>query len=209
MIDVEECGLAAFKEHNFVLVQRLVQHQRRVNDHGLEPLGEAQEVLNNFVHADVAPVVYLQQQLVLLPERALDLLPQDRLVVEVLGTDTQPGDLVHIRRSNAAAGGANSPFAEEPLGDLVHHLVERSDQVRVGGNPQPGGVRSPGIKPVDFLEKGLKIDDDTVANDRHHIRAKDAGGKELQLVLLTTDDDGMPGVIAAVRLYNVVDPATE
>jgi hypothetical protein len=87
--------------------------------------------------------------------------------------------------------------------------VVRGDEVCVGGNPQLGGVRAAGFEAVDLLEKCLEVDDAAVADDGDGVGAEDAGRKELELILLTAHDDGVPGVVAAVRLHYVVDAAAK
>jgi hypothetical protein len=81
--------------------------------------------------------------------------------------------------------------------------------VGVGGNAQLGRVRAAGLQAVNLLEEGLKVHHAAVADDRHRVRAQDAGRKELELILLTAYDDGVPGVVAAVRLDDVINTATE
>ena len=79
----------------------------------------------------------------------------------------------------------------------------------VGRNAQLGGVRAAGFQAVDLLEQGLEVHHTAVADDRNCVGAQDAGRKELELILLTAYDDGVPGVVAAVRLHHVVNAATK
>ena len=46
-------------------------------------------------------------------------------------------------------------------------------------------------------------------DDRRDARGQDAGGQQVQRVLLVADDDGVAGVVAAVELDDVVDAAAE
>ena len=123
MVDVEQRRLAALEQHGLARVERLAQHQRGVGDHRPQPVGVREELLDHLVDRDRAAVVDLDQQAVLTLERALDLLPQDLLVEQVLHPDADPVHLVGVRRADAAAGGADLGVAEEPLGHLVDHPV--------------------------------------------------------------------------------------
>ena len=62
---------------------------------------------------------------------------------------------------------------------------------------------------VDLLEQHGEVDDDAVADDGRDTRREDAGGQQVQRVLLVADDDGVPGVVAAVVLHDVVDRGAE
>ena len=64
-------------------------------------------------------------------------------------------------------------------------------------------------KRVDLLEQHAEVDDDAVADDRRAARREDARRQQVQRVLLAVDDDGVPGVVAAVELDDGVDPAAE
>ncbi len=209
MVNVQEGGLAALHEDHLALVQGGVQDVGAVDDQRAEALGEGQEVLHDLVHLDVPAVVDLDQELVLLAQRTLYLLAQDRGVKDVLDADAKAGHLVHVGRADAAAGGADGAAAEEPLGDLVQDLVVGRHEVRVGGDAQLGGVRAAGLQSVDLLEQGFQVHHAAVADDRNRVRAQDAGRKELELILLTAYDDGVPGVVAAVGLDDIVDAAAK
>ncbi len=102
-------------------------------------------MLGDLINGDRATVVELDQQLVLLPQRAFDLLPQDGLIEDVLHPDTQAPHLVHVGRTDAAASGADGTLTQETFGDLVHGLVIGGHQVGVGGDLQPRGVRAAGL----------------------------------------------------------------
>jgi hypothetical protein len=209
VVDVEHRGLAGLEHQRLPRVQRLVQHERGVRDVGAEPLGEAQQVLDGLVDRDRAPVVDLHQQVVLLVEGALDLLPQDVLVEQVLDADADAVDLVRVRRADAAAGRADLPLAEEPLGDLVDRAVVRGDDVRGGRHQQPLRGDPAGLQGVDLAEQHLEVDDDAVADDGRDAGRQDARGQQVQGVLLAPDDDRVPGVVPAVELHDVVDPRAE
>src|SRR5699024_1089643 len=123
--------------------------------------------------------------------------------------DAEATDLVHVGGADAAAGGADRPLAQEALGDLVEGLVVGRDDVRVGADPQPGGVHPARGEHLDLLEQRTEMDHHAVADDRGDPRREDAGGKELELELLPVDDHGVAGVVTAVGLDHVVDPFTE
>ena len=97
------------------------------SDHGPQPFDVAQQVVDDLVDAYGTTVVDLHEQVVLLVERALDLLPQDVLIEEVLHADADAADLVGVGRADAAAGRADLALAEESLGDLVEGAVVLRD----------------------------------------------------------------------------------
>ena len=144
MVDVEHRGLAALEHDDVAGVQRVVQQQRRVDTIGRQALGVREQVVDDLVDGDRATVEDLHQQVVLLVERALDLLPQDVLVEEVLHADADAVDLVGVGRTDAAAGRADHALAEEALGDLVERAVVLRDDVRVRADLQAATCRRRG-----------------------------------------------------------------
>ena len=139
----------------------------------------------------------------------VDLLAQDVLVEEVLHADADAVDLVGVRRSDAATGRADLALAEEALGDLVERAVVLRDEVRVGAHPEPRGVDAAGVERLELGEEHLEVDHDAVADHGVDAGREDAGGKQVQRVLLVADDDGVPGVVAAVELHDPVGALTE
>ena len=116
-----------------------------------------------------------------------------------------PGDLVGVRRADAAPGGADLVRAEEALGDLVDGLVVRRDDVGVGADDEPGDVDAASGQPVELTEEGVGRDDDTVADHGGAARGQDAAGQQVGRELLAVDDDGVAGVVAAAGADDVVD----
>ena len=140
MVDVEQRRLAALEQHRLAAVERLVEQQRGVDDHRPQPVGVGEQLVDDLVDGDRAAVVDLHEQVVLLVERALDLLPQDVLVEQVLHADADAVHLVGVRRTDAAPRRTDLAAAEEALGDLVERAVVRRDDVGVGADDQARGV---------------------------------------------------------------------
>ena len=134
-----------------------------VGDHRPQAVGVGEQVVDDLVDRDRATVVDLHQQVVLLVERALDLLPQDVLVEQVLDADADPVDLVGVGRADAAAGRADLALAEEALGHLVERAVVLRDDVGVRADQQVGDVDARGVQRVELVEQHLDVDDDAVA----------------------------------------------
>ena len=180
---------------------------------GAQPVGVRRQLVDRLLDRRRAAVVDLGEDLVLQLEDALDLGVQDLLVEQVLDADADPVHLVGVRRPDAAPGGAEPPRAEEPLGDLVERAVVVGDHVRVGADLEQAGVDAAGLEPVDLLEQHGEVDDDAVADHRRAARGEDAAGQQVQRVLLLcrslADDHRVAGVVAAVELHDVVDPAAE
>src|SRR5690625_548143 len=151
-----------------------------------------------------AAIVDLDQDLVLLVQGALHLLPEDLLVEEVGDPDANTAHLVREGGNDAAAGGADLPLAEEALGELVQRAVVAGDHVRTGGDQQLGDVHAAGGQGLQLLEEHLQVDDDAVADHRHASRGEDPGRQQVQCVLLVTDDHSVPSVVATVELHHVV-----
>ncbi len=81
--------------------------------------------------SDRSPIENFDEYLILVGQRPLDLLSQNRLVEDVLHPDPDAGDLVAVGRPDTSPRRANLALAQESLGDLVECHVVRRDQVRV------------------------------------------------------------------------------
>ncbi len=209
VVDVELRRLAALEQHGAALVERPAEHQRRVGHHRAQAVGVTEELLHHLVDGDGAAVVDLHEQVVLLVEGAFDLLAQDLLVEQVLHAHPDAGDLVGVRRPDAAPGGAEPGLAEEALGDLVDHRVVGRDQVSAAADEQPRRVHASRVERVELLEENTEVDDDAVADDGRDAGCQDPRGQQVQGVLLVADHDGVAGVVAAVVLHDVVDGGAE
>ena len=166
-------------------------------------------MLDHLVGFDRAPVEHLDQGLVLVDQRALDLAGQDRGVQQILDPDAHPGHLVPVGRPDAPAGGADLGVAQEAFGDLVQGHVVGRDDVRVGADQQPRGVHTTLDQAVHLPEQDLEVDHHAVADDRCAGRGQDPAGQQVQRELRIADDHGVPGVVAALVAHDIVRAATE
>ena len=178
------------------------------------PMPQAQRLYSGAPSSEITwepviAVVDLDQDLVLLVERSLDLLPQDRRVEEILHPNAQAGDLVAVGRADAAAGGADLGLAEETLGHLVQSHVIRRDQVRIGADDQFGRVDPLLIKTAHLLQQDRRVDHDAVPDHWDDRRSQDAAGQQMKSELPVTDDDGVAGVVPTLVANDIVHATAE
>ena len=83
------------------------------------------------------------------------------------------------------------------------------DHVRAARDQQPRDVDTALGEAVELVEQHRQVDDDAVADHRRAARREDARGQQVQRVLLVVDDHGVPGVVAAVVLDDVVDAGAQ
>jgi hypothetical protein len=79
----------------------------------------------------------------------------------------------------------------------------------VRGHPELGGVCAAGLQSFDFLEECFEVHHAAVADDGNRVGAENACRQQLEFVLFTAYDDGVPGVVAAVGLDDVVNAAAQ
>ena len=209
VVHVEHGRLGALEQHHLALVQRPAQGQGRVGHVGAEPLGVLLVIGRDRLGFDPAPVVDLGQDLVLLPQHQVELLPQDAGVEQVLDADPGPRDLVAVGRADAAAGRADPRAAQVPFGHLVQRPVVRRDQVRVGRDQELGAVHAAGGQAVDLVQQHLRVDHHAVADHRDDVRRQHPGRQQVQGVALVADDDRVAGVVPALVPDHVVDAVPE
>ena len=209
MVDVEHRGLTALEQHGLAALEGAVEHEAGVDDHGPQPVGVPEQLVDDLVDRNGAAVVDLDEQVILDVEGALDLLAQDVLVEQVLHADAEAVDLVGVGGADPAARGADLPLAEKALGHLVHRAVVRGDDVGVGADEQLRDVDAARTQSVEFTEQHLDVDDDAVGDDGGHPLGQNAARQQVQRVFLIADNDGVAGVITTVELDDVVDAAGE
>lgn len=183
MVDVEERALAALEEDDLVLVERVVEDQGGVRDERLDLLRVLEHLLDDLRGVDRAAVVQLGEQLVLALQRRLDLLDEDRLVVQVLDPDADAVDLVGVGRADAATRGADLALAEEPFRHLVEGDVVRGDQVGIAADQELRRVHAALVQPAQLGEQDRRVDDDTVSDHRGAPRGEDSGREEVERIL--------------------------
>ena len=124
-----------------------------------------------------------------------------RLVAEVGDADRAPADLVLVGRADAAAGGADPGGAGRLLAHPVEVLVQRQDEGRVLGDHQVLRADRHPLPPqlLDLAEERPGVEHHPVADDAELARPHDARGKERELVDRAVDDEGVPGVVAALE----------
>ena len=209
VVDIEVMGLCALEQHHLVRIECFVEHPADVDHVRPDPLGVRQQVLGDLHRVERPPVVDLDQQVVLLFQRGLDLQAQQRLVEQILDPQPDPVDLVRVRRADPATGGADLGLAQEPLGDLVDHLVVAGDDVRVGRDDHVRGVHPAGGQPGDLAEQHVEVDHDPVADHRNALGVEDAGREQVQRIPLAAHHDGVAGVVTPGVADAVVDPVAQ
>ena len=210
VVDVEQGALRALQQHRFAGLQRVVEQQPGVGDAVPEALGLLQQRLDHVLGVQRLAVVDLDQHLVLEFQRGLDLVGQQLGVEHVGDPDPHPGDLVLVAGPDAAAGGADLLAAHVALGDLVDGDVVGHQQVRVGGDQQLRGVDAAIFEALQLVEQHTGIDHHAVADDVGDAGRQDARRDQVQReVLAGGQDDGVPGVVAALIAHHPLHPPTE
>jgi hypothetical protein len=210
VVDVQQRALRALQQQRRAVGESLVQQQPGVRDPRLEPLRIADVLLPDRVHVQRPPVVDLDQDLVALAERGLQLGPERLRVEQVLHPDAHPRDLVPVRGADAAAGGADPGLAQVALGDFVQGPVVRHDQMRVGGDHQPAGVHSPRLQRVQLLDQHRRVDHHTVPDHARHAGSENPRREQVQRIVLTVrSDDRVTGVVSALVADDVLDLLAE
>jgi hypothetical protein len=139
-------------------------------------------------------------------QQAIDLRPQSVEVLQILGADGSPSDLVLVSWTDAASRGAYAPLAGGRFAELIELAVQRQDQGGVLGNAQILGVDHHALllEAYDLVAQGPRIDHHAVADDAQLAAAHDAGRQQRQLEGLIADHQCMAGVVAALEAYDDV-----
>lgn len=85
----------------------------------------------------------------------------------------------------------------------------RRNQVRVGGNLQPRGIRTASFQAINLLKQRFQVDDDAIAQNRGGIFRQNTRREQFELVFLTANDNGVAGVVSSVGLDDVIHLAAQ
>ena len=111
---------------------------------------------------------------------------------------------------DAALGRAELLVALELFAPLVDARVVGHDQMSAVADEEiflHGDAQR--AQAVDLLDERDGVDDDAVADHADLVRAQDAGGDQMQDVLLAAEHDGVAGVVAALAAHDEVRMAGE
>src|SRR4051812_47873405 len=104
-----------------------------------------------------------------------------------------PTYLVLVAGANAAPGGTNglpgSQFGEPFFLDMVR----KNDMGMIADNEVVADGNAGRSQLGDFFKEAHRIDNETVADDRTHVRLQNAGRQQGEFEGLTVLDDGMAG----------------
>src|SRR5262249_710939 len=120
---------------------------------------------------------------------------------QVSDADAAASHLVLVRGPDAAPRGADGGTAAHLLAEGVQELVPRKDDRGVLRDEQllvllEGAAR---FQAADLLEEDARVDDDAVADDAHLPGVEDAGRDQMQDGLLAAYDQGVAGIVAALK----------
>ena len=115
-----------------------------------------------------------------------------------------PGRLVLVAGSDAAAGGADREPSEPHLRRPVEQHVVRHDQVRRARDAQAVDRDPALLQGVELAAQHPGVDDGPVADDAELARVEDPRRDQVQLERLAVAHDRVPGVVAALEPHHHV-----
>mmetsp|Transcript_23520 Transcript_23520/g.49756 ORF Transcript_23520/g.49756 Transcript_23520/m.49756 type:complete len:616 (-) Transcript_23520:291-2138(-) len=190
-IDVEHGGVGALDENFFPRVVRVVGVLDGIGGHGAD-LGS-----DGFVVRQLTVDVDFQsgKGAHVRGREFAEAHFEEVKVLEVADANAVAADFGSVGRTDALLGGPDLVPPELVFVEPVDLLVEVEDEVgAVGDEDAAFGVDSRLEESVELVEEGGEVDDDAVADDAGGLLVEDAGGEEVEFVLLALDDDGVSGV---------------
>ena len=209
VVEVEQHALRALEHHVLAVAQGPVEQRSRVDDLGLDPVGERHVLLHDALGIQRQAVVDLREDQVLLAQDDLELLAEDLLVEQVLDPQADPRGLVAVGGADPALRRAERVLAQESLRHLLELQVVRHDHVRVAADDQPGDIDARLADLIHLLEQMAWIDHDPVGDHRGDVRVEDARGDQLELQQAALGDDGVARVVPALVADHVVHAVGE
>ena len=204
MIDVEHRALSTFKEELTAFIHLFVERFGNVADHGLQAFGINERIGDDLFGIERFGAKELRQDEVMELHDRAHLFGKTFRMIEVSDAHSAAGHLVFIGRTDAAAGRADLLRAQSRFTSLIERNVVRHDERAVARNTQTlfniGHAYS--VEFVDFAEESFRGEDNAVADIAGARSMHDARGDQTQDGLLAVNDEGMPGIMAAVEAHH-------
>ena len=162
MIDVEQRPLRAFEENRLPVPHRVAEHQRDVADPRPHALAVLQQPIEHRppVHRAVLDEAVAGRHVV------ADVLLEAARVGQIADADAAPGDLVLVRRPDAARGRPDLALAAARFRQQIQIAMVGQDEVRLVADDDAGADVDAGLRELVHLGKErLRIDHHAVADD--------------------------------------------
>ena len=202
VVNVQERALGAFEQDVGLLADRVMQEHHGVGHQRLQILAGRVVFGENFLKGQLLGTQRLEHTVVFFDARG-QLHFEERGINQITHAQAHAGGLVAIRRANAALGGADLVFALEHFALGIqfamigeHHMGRLAQREIVGRH-----LDAQFLQTFDFFHQANRIHHHAVADHAQFLFAENAGGHEVQHILLLAHIDGVTGVIAA-RITN-------
>ncbi len=201
-------ALRAFEKDALALFPRLLEVGGNVGQMGHHARGRGHDLIKDRVHGERLHAVERGEEHVLFLERGGDLGAEQLGIGQIGSAHAHAGHLVLVAGTDAPARGADLlPLFELVLAGLIKRLVVGHDEVRLAADLEAarGNVHALRDEGVELLREDHGIEDDAVADQTDFAFVQDAGGNQMQRGFLAVHDNGMAGVVAALKADHVID----
>ena len=200
MIDVEHRALRALEHDVGLLLAQRRQRLRDVAHQRPHALGVRELLVERLLEIDRRLLEVVLQHEVVEVEDLAELGGKFLALEQVLHAHRAPRDLVFVRGTDAAAGGADGVGAARRFARLVERNVRRQDQRAVRRDAQSRKHVHAGVdERLRFTEQRFQRQHHAVADEALHVLVEDSRGNERQHGLLAADDQRVAGVVAALK----------
>ncbi len=128
-----------------------------------------------------------------------DALAEPTLIAHLVDLDAVTRDLVGVGRADALARGAELLPATLALVEAVDRDMPRHQEMRPVRDTEVVGADAAALEVRELLAQDLEIHDGARSDDAECVRIEDARGHEMELERAVLVDDGVTGVVAALK----------
>ena len=149
----------------------------------------------------------LCQQKILLFDIFLEFVPEQVFVEQFADFDSSAEDLIAIAWPDAAAGGADfGPLFLCSFDAGIKHPVVGHDQVGILADHKPFRCDRQAVvlKFLHLVQENARIQDHSVADHAFFVFIQDPGRNEMEDILFALNHQGMSGIIATLKSYNII-----
>ena len=188
VVEVEQRALGALEQDVLAAGEGRLDEPGRVVEVIAQPLAPAEGLLDAAASTSKVGLPIARQQQVLVRQRALDPLAQDRGIEQVLHPEAETPGPVAVGRPDPAAGRADLRTTEPRLVADVERDVVRHDHVGAPADPDARHVDPARGEHVELADEGHRVDHDAVADDRGDVRVEHARRGQPELEHLVAAD---------------------
>jgi hypothetical protein len=206
VIDVEQCGLRAFKQNGLTASDQAIQQRGRVHNEWTQPIAETDIGVADGFRVYRLRTAQRLQDAILLFNLGGDFLREAFQCDQVADTEATTARLVFVCGADAPRGRSDLSIAKQLFRGRFNGAMVGKNQMTPIGNEKPSGnLDAGGGDGIGFLKECDWIQNHASADDADHSVVKYSGRNQVKHVAILSKRDCVAGIVSALVTGNTVE----